>query len=378
MTFTAPNKSSDVIPNEITAGEYYGIAIDTGCISHEQMEALKAKLEATKAKLEAEDFANLTKDDILGDLLYTTALSYFAELDTMNYVQSKTMGVVNIRLPSESIFSLELSVNKLFGVPKSVEAGGLAMDVARDLSIVKALDGDNNKKIEFMLASGQNSSALEHSVPEQMFSTPENPAYGISAVKALKVANDQGIPIYTINQSNIATILPQLQVDLGTIADIQNAVNAGMVATVSKTDITYNGWTGVGYIITDPNTGAGAYMISGGINGGWLLVVWVVIVVITIIAIAALCILSGVCAAIGAAIISTMTTIINAVIAAIEAIKTSMILVYNAAKLWTYYLIPFLLPAVPYCLDLPPNVPWVVVGICTVILAIVFIKTARR
>ena len=38
--------------------------------------------------------------------------------------------------------------------------------------------------------------------------------------------------------------------------------------TVSKTQITYNGWTGVGYIIINPTTGAGAYMISGGLAGG--------------------------------------------------------------------------------------------------------------
>ena len=41
--------------------------------------------------------------------------------------------------------------------------------------------------------------------------------------------------------------------------------------TVSKTQITYNGWTGVGYIIIDPTTGAGAYMISGGLGGAMIL-----------------------------------------------------------------------------------------------------------
>jgi len=137
--------------------------------------------------------------------------------------------------------------------------------------MVKALDVDNAKKVQYVLASGMNSSALEHSVPEQMFSTPENPAEGVSAVKALKIANDQGIPIYTINQSNIDSILPQLQVDYDVKADIVNAVNAGKVVTVSKTNITFNGWTGCGYIIIDPTTGNGAYMISGGMNGALLI-----------------------------------------------------------------------------------------------------------
>ena len=145
------------------------------------------------------------------------------------------------------------------------------MDADRLMSLVKALDGNKDKQVQFMLNSGANSSALEHSVPEQLFSSPENPAQGISAVKALQLANEQGIPIYTINQTNIGTILPQLQLDGDTLADIQSAVNAGKVVTVSKTDITFNGWTGCGYIIIDPNTGAGAYMISGGMNGAWLI-----------------------------------------------------------------------------------------------------------
>jgi hypothetical protein len=192
------------------------------------------------------------------------------ELDAMNHVQAKTMKVASVRLPSQSFFLLKLDTYSIFGIPQSVSAAGLAMDVGRNINIVKALDGDNAKKVQYVLASGMNSSALEHSVPEQMFSTPDNPADGVSAVKALKIANDQGIPIYTINQSNIDTILPQLQVAPDVKADIVNAVNAGKVVTVSKTNITFNGWTGCGYIIIDPTTGDGAYMISGGMNGGIL------------------------------------------------------------------------------------------------------------
>jgi hypothetical protein len=134
-----------------------------------------------------------------------------------------------------------------------------------------------------MLNSGSNSSALEHSVPEQFISAPDNPVQGISAVKALKIASDQGIPIYTITATNINTILPQLQLDGGTIADIQNAVNAGKVVTASKTEITFNGWTGCGYIIIDPSTGAGAYMISGGMNGAILLITIAIMLLILLI-----------------------------------------------------------------------------------------------
>lgn len=281
MTFSGPNQQTDNIINELTAGSYYAIAINPGRISEAQILNLKTKLEATKARLQASDFTGLTNDDILGDLLYVTALSYYAQLDTMNFIQAKIMGIASTRLVSESIFAFDLSVNYTFGVPRSVSAGGLSMDVDRNVTASKALDGDNNKKVQYLLASGMNSSALEHAVPEQLFSTPENPAQGISAIKALKIANDQGIPIYTISQSNIAVILPQLQVSADVKTNITNAVNAGKVVTVSKTNINFNGWIGVGYIIIDPVTGAGAYMIEA-ISGGWLILFWVVQILLSL------------------------------------------------------------------------------------------------
>ncbi|MFH1674270.1 MAG: transglutaminase domain-containing protein, partial [Pseudomonadota bacterium] len=267
MRFYDPSGSEGPIINTIDAGSYMAIGLNLGRIAKNQVDVLKTKLEETKAKLESQDYTNITKDDILGDLLYTTALMYHAELDVTNFIAAKTIGVGANTLPSEAIFSSQLKVDTFFGIPRSVSEGGLAMDADRLLNVVKALDGDNNKAIQFMLSSGMNSSALEHEVPEKLFSTPNDPAEGISAVKALKIANDQGIPIYTIKQSNIATILPQLQIDPLAKMDIENAVNAGKLVTVSKTNITFNAWNGCGYIIIDPETGAGAYMISGGLAG---------------------------------------------------------------------------------------------------------------
>ncbi|ESP63027.1 TolA protein [Smithella sp. ME-1] len=273
MVFTAPgpNGASDVVSNQIDAGAYHAIAIDTGKISQAQMLSMKSKLEDLKSKLDNNNFTNITKDDLIGEILYGTALAYYAELDNVNYLQAKNMGVAVNRTPSESIFSFALNVGYMFGMPRSVSAGGFVMDVDRNVNIVSDLNGDTNNNIKFMRKSGMNSSALEHQVPEMMFSSQNHPVQAVSAVKALKIANDSSIPIFVINKSNVNNILPQLQLDEKVITDIQNAVNAGNVVTVSKTDITYNGWTGCGYIISDPTTGAGAYMIGGGLNGGQVL-----------------------------------------------------------------------------------------------------------
>ncbi len=187
----------------------------------------------------------------------------------MDQMQSKGIGVTIARVPSEAIFSVAMNVSYMFGVAMNVSAGGINMDEQRNLELTEALDGDNSKVIQYNIQSGMNSSALESSVPEQLFSTPTNPTKCISAVDALQLANNEGVPIYTVNQSNISTVLPQLQLPSDVISDIQNAVNAGEIVTVSQTEINFNGWIGVGYIIIDPTTGAGAYMISGGLSGIW-------------------------------------------------------------------------------------------------------------
>jgi transglutaminase-like putative cysteine protease len=267
MTFSDPAYGSDQITNYIDAGVYQAIGLNLGKISAEQLTNLKAKMETTKAKLQNNDFSGMTKDDLIGDLLYTTAMAYHAELSTMNFISAKIMNVNAVTVPSETIFATKLNVMMFFGIPRYVRAGGLNMDADYLMQIAKTKDGNSDTVKQYMLSSGMTSSALEHSVPEQLFSTPEATAQAISTVKALKIANEQGIPIYTINQSNIATVMPQLQVDQYVKEDIQNAVNAGKVVTVSKTNINFNGWNGCGYIITNPETGGGGYMISGGTNG---------------------------------------------------------------------------------------------------------------
>lgn len=122
-----------------------------------------------------------------------------------------------------------------------------------------------------MYYSGINSSALEHRVPEQLFTSVDPSVEGISAVKALQIANDSGIPIYTITNNNIDVVLPILQIDPSVINDIRSAVNAGKKAIVSKTNINHRGWVGCGYVIIEPSTGIGGYMISGGMSGAHIL-----------------------------------------------------------------------------------------------------------
>ncbi|WP_347486130.1 hypothetical protein ABFV80_001149 [Vandammella animalimorsus] len=52
--------------------------------------------------------------------------------------------------------------------------------------------------------------------------------------------------------------------------EIRNAIQAGKEVTFHEARINEHGWSGYGYSIVDPETGAGAYLIEGKGNGGWL------------------------------------------------------------------------------------------------------------
>jgi len=131
---------------------------------------------------------------------------------------------------------------------------------------------DNNRETTIALTRqlGMMASSLEHQVPESLFNNEENPGEAVSAVKALAIAAKEGQRIYTVTHENVDSVLPIINVRTDVKDDIRNAVAVGKVATVSQNQVTVGNWRGVGYIITDPNIGTGAYMISGGDNGSYI------------------------------------------------------------------------------------------------------------
>jgi hypothetical protein len=148
------------------------------------------------------------------------------------------------------------------------------MDIQRYAVMNVAKDYNSATDISYNRQSGMRASAYEHLIPEKLFTdqTQPNAPQAISAVKALAIAASQGQKIFTITQANQDIILPQINVDPDVMNEMQNALAAGREITVHQSPITQSGWTGSGYIITDPATGAGAYKISGGANGAELLI----------------------------------------------------------------------------------------------------------
>jgi len=261
--------------NRPIAGEYIATHVDLQGVSTAQLQTLKDRMTATQAKLTAGQYTGISKEDLSGDILYSAVLDYFATSQASTELSQGESGMVVYRKPSFGKFETSAKMQYWFGIPRNISFPGLVMDIDRYVSIVVAKE--NSSTVGYMKQSGLRLSANEHLIPEKLFTNQLDPnrPQGVSAVKALALASRQGQRIFTLNQSNQAqhqTLLAQVTIDPQAMAEIQNGLAAGKEVTLHQSPITQSGWTGSGYIITDPGTGAGAYKIAGGANGGTLII----------------------------------------------------------------------------------------------------------
>jgi hypothetical protein len=260
MRFISARGEEDRVDNQLTAGAYYAVGLDLQSVSSANLQQRLENINQTSASFTE---LNIISDEGVGEMLYTTALAYFAQVDAYQNIIGRHTGVTSVRQPSEAITALDLKVGYLFMCPVSVSLGGMHIDVDRDIVSPVSLNGDDEDIRNFMLLSGIMSSSMEHGIFEQLFNFRS-----ISAAKVMTLANAWGIPIYTVTDDNIAQVLPLLQVSSRIKSDIQNAVNAGRTVTIPEQELDYYNWHGTGYIDLDPSSGAAAYMISGYLAGG--------------------------------------------------------------------------------------------------------------
>ncbi|MGD9162360.1 MAG: hypothetical protein PVG39_28380, partial [Desulfobacteraceae bacterium] len=158
-----------------------------------------------------------------------------------------------------------MDVTYLLDSPQSMEWKGIFVDA--DLRAIEVLSDAQNQeednKTIFMQLASMEGSFLESAVLEVDFGVES-----ISTAKLMGLANESGIPILTINSDNIGTVLPALSFADNIKEDITNSVNQGLIIEIPQTEITYEDWTGIGYIKEYPETGESGWMLSGMLAGG--------------------------------------------------------------------------------------------------------------
>jgi transglutaminase-like putative cysteine protease len=214
----------------------------------------------------AQRLARMPSDNT-AENLQQVALHYWMESDFFDSLAAAGLKVHKVRRLSVGRFAAPLTVSYFFGAPRSGVYQSRIMDVKR--SLIGVASSDEDRERAFVRTSGMQGSFLEGSVLDQLYQRPLGE--GVSAVQLLQDATRAGIPIYHVTQANSAQVLPLLQVPSAVRSDIVNAVNTGKTVLVPERDFRKDNYRGIGYIVEDPATGAAAYLISGGLNGGGLL-----------------------------------------------------------------------------------------------------------
>jgi hypothetical protein len=244
--------STNRITHALRAGDYAVIGLNTGMLGID-----------IDQKIQDVEVSN--SEEIISETLYQSILGYWMQNDMLSDSYARTFDINAVRFPSEGIATAPIDVEYSFGVPVSGSYGAIAFDIKSDLMLIKAKDGNNDRKVKYNIVTGMIGSALEGAIFDQLF--PEDTEVGISAIKLLTVALQGGIKVYGIDKSNIDTIIPKLQVDATVISEVRNAVNAGSIVIMPESTMTHAGWSGDSYIILDSH-GNGGYMLSSGEAGG--------------------------------------------------------------------------------------------------------------
>jgi len=267
---SGPNATYAPYNYSVIAGSYLNIPLIAQSVSSESSRKLLIEVLRTQSVIETgnqSQIENLSRDKALGDLYYAGGLSYWAQSIGLGHVSSaQNNGSTKLEFGYGS-FGYEPQLNTFFGVPRGIERGGIGVNMLFAVT-AESNNGDTDMRNQLRLQAGLISSALEHSVPEQMFSDPSNPSQAVSAVKALQIALNEGQRIYTIDSSNLNLIMPQLNLDFSIEQEIRASVTAGRIVMTHTNNVTVPGVTIAGYIILDPDTLLGSYKISGGFNGG--------------------------------------------------------------------------------------------------------------
>jgi transglutaminase-like putative cysteine protease len=251
--FYHPHGMTERIDNTIQAGEYYAVGLDINNVSFQYL--------SDRVNNWQPDIAE-ERDDRLGELLHITAMFHYARLDHLMDELSRSSDIVSLRHPSESMVGMSFNADYLFNTPTTISSLHLNMDVDRDVIYPASRTNDSDAEVWFMVQKGLYSSSLEHFAFEELM------GFGsVSTVRLLDLANQQKVPIYIVNNENSERV-PELQISSAEKQNILNAINTGKTVLVPEKEIQHLDYSGIGYAIIDPRTGAGAYMISGGMNGG--------------------------------------------------------------------------------------------------------------
>lgn len=236
---------------DLVVGGAYALGAMTGLITAERMASDTQKLRATQE--------TGTVEEVLAQTLSLTALQYLHKTSLAAHTLSAFLGVRVFQEPSLMLCGISPSAG-------GYDTRGVFFDVSQFIMALVSRDGRATRESAFLFLAGLQSSWYEHEVLASVFRTT-----AVSAVRILKRAQAQGITPYLIDKNT-----PNLEATLAGLFGMGEKVTDMLDKLIGQNQklFVHNGiqtlenWTGQGYIIWNPENGAGGYMISGSLAGG--------------------------------------------------------------------------------------------------------------
>lgn len=244
----------------ITAGSASALVINPNGMTPEYWQALLAAKNLTQSLKRRTDPYRLAEE-----ALHEIGAAWWATKWAYEDLIGSQQAILRFNMPSHALIKAPLTVEYFFGIPRSASFKTRSIDAKLDLMAVEHKRGDSGKRREFLRTVGAVGSYLEGAVFELAF-LAEQP-YGVSTISLLGAANSQGARIYHFEAGSVERI-NLIATSAEVRRDLANALGAGLRATVPERDVTHFAYTGIGYIVEDPEIGAAAYLIDGGANGG--------------------------------------------------------------------------------------------------------------
>jgi hypothetical protein len=193
---------------------------------------------------------------------YAQLLSTYSDgVATLEGELAKLHGVTVVR-PLPNVVSVGSVVDTVgtMGVVQSFEWKGVYIDA--DLWGGRVEGGGSAKLKEWLILTQLEASILERLLFESYDVT------SVSADKVIVLALRGGVSLVEVTAANIESTLPTLPYQDSIKDEIRAWVQQGGSALIPATPITHINWTGVGYILFDPQTGHSRYQLAGAISGG--------------------------------------------------------------------------------------------------------------
>ena len=278
-TLTINKERIIVAKDGLPMGEDYNLIIDlispngTESITNTHIVGNLSVVGIAAGKVVQSPESSVQSDKDAERLLYEAANRY---IDRWNKAEDELASLFHLSIarPLPTVVTLGgmIDVTYLLDMPHGFEWKGVYVDA--DVRAVEAVDSRQNtvgsiqdtagRKKLFMQLSSLQGSILENRIFEDDFQVAS-----ISTAKLFQLATSQlATSIVTIDSSNVNTILPSLPFDQNIKDDIINSVNQNFTIKIPDHELTYENWSGVGYIKENSETGESGWMLSGMIAGG--------------------------------------------------------------------------------------------------------------